>query len=76
MKRHPITEILFVRTPEFIASAVLSLILLYFLLVYDQIFIAKLVKLLPTLSDKKDGRRHRARHRIADLALSIYNHSD
>jgi predicted PurR-regulated permease PerM len=28
-------------------------ILLYFLLVYDQVFIAKLVKLLPTLSDKK-----------------------
>jgi predicted PurR-regulated permease PerM len=53
VKRHPITETLFVRTPEFVASAVLSLILLYFLLVYDQIFIAKLVRLLPTLSDKK-----------------------
>src|SRR5213078_1664155 len=53
VKRHPITETFFTRTPEFIASAVLSLILLYFLLVYDQAFIAKLVKLLPTLSDKK-----------------------
>src|SRR5437899_44672 len=53
LKRHPITEMLFMRTPEFAASAVLSLILLYFLLVYDQAFIAKLVKLLPTLSDKK-----------------------
>ncbi len=53
VKRHPITETLFMRTPEFISSAVLSLILLYFLLVYDQAFIAKLVKLLPTLSDKK-----------------------
>ena len=53
LKRHPIAEMLFMRTPEFIASAVLSLILLYFLLVYDQAFIAKLVKLLPTLSDKK-----------------------
>src|SRR6266850_2642835 len=53
VQRHPITETLFMRTPEFIASAVLSLILLYFLLVYDQAFIAKLVKLLPTLSDKK-----------------------
>jgi predicted PurR-regulated permease PerM len=53
VKRHPITEMLFMRTPEFIASAILSLILLYFLLVYDQTFIAKLVKLLPTLSDKK-----------------------
>src|SRR5215831_18599073 len=53
VKKHPITETFFVRTPEFIASAVLSIILLYFLLVYDQVFIAKLVKLLPTLSDKK-----------------------
>ena len=53
VKRHPITEMFFMRTPEFIASAVLSLILLYFLLLYDQAFIAKLVKLLPTFSDKK-----------------------
>src|SRR6266516_1717703 len=51
--RQPITEMFFMRTPEFIASAVLSLILLYFLLMYDQAFIAKLVKLLPTFSDKK-----------------------
>jgi predicted PurR-regulated permease PerM len=53
VKRHPITEIFFIRTPELVTSAVLSVILLYFLLVYDQTFIAKLVKLLPTLSDKK-----------------------
>jgi predicted PurR-regulated permease PerM len=53
VKRHPITEMFFIRTPEFIASAILLSILLYFLLVYDQVFIAKLVKLLPTLSDKK-----------------------
>lgn len=53
VKRHPITEMFFIRTPEFIASAILLSILLYFLLVYDQVFIAKLLKLLPTLSDKK-----------------------
>src|SRR5207248_3926980 len=41
VKRHPITEMFFMRTPEFIASAVLLSILLYFLLVYDQVFIAK-----------------------------------
>ena len=41
------------RTPDLIGSAVLLFILLYFLLVYDQVFIAKLIKLLPTLSDKK-----------------------
>jgi predicted PurR-regulated permease PerM len=53
VKKHPITDMFFMRTPEFIASGVLSVILLYFLLVYDQVFIAKLVKLLPTLSNKK-----------------------
>jgi hypothetical protein len=53
VKRHPITETFFTRTPEFVVSAVFLVILLYFLLVYDQVFIAKLVKLLPTLSDKK-----------------------
>jgi predicted PurR-regulated permease PerM len=53
VKRHPITEMFFMRTPELIASGLLLTILLYFLLVYDQAFIAKLVKLLPTLSDKK-----------------------
>jgi predicted PurR-regulated permease PerM len=53
VKRHPITEILYMRTPEFIASALLLLILLYFLLAYDGVFVAKLIKLMPTLSDKK-----------------------
>ncbi len=48
--RHPIIEMFLMRTPDLIASAVLLFILLYFLLVYDQVFIAKLVKLLPTLS--------------------------
>jgi predicted PurR-regulated permease PerM len=53
VKRRPITETLYVRTPEFITSLVLLLILLFFLLAYDGVFIAKLIKLLPTLSDKK-----------------------
>lgn len=53
VKRHPITEILYIGTPEFITSALLLLILLYFLLAYDGVFVAKLIKLMPTLSDKK-----------------------
>src|SRR5437588_869946 len=53
VKRHPITETLYVRTPEFVTSSVLLLILLYFLLAYDGVFIGKLIKLLPTLADKK-----------------------
>jgi predicted PurR-regulated permease PerM len=53
VKRHPITDMLFMRTPESVASLLLLLILLYFFLAYDGIFIAKLVKLMPTLADKK-----------------------
>ena len=78
VKRHPISEMLFVRTPEFVASAVLSLILLYFLLVYDQTFIAKLVKLLPTLSDKKtavgiahDIESHISRYLFTITAINV-----
>jgi len=73
VKRHPITEMLFLHTPEFVASAVLSLILLYFLLVYDQTFIAKLVKLLPTLSDKKAavGIAHDIESQISQYLFTI-----
>jgi predicted PurR-regulated permease PerM len=53
LKRHPLSDILFVRTPEVIASVVLMLILFYFLLAQHNVLTAKLVKLLPTLSDKK-----------------------
>ena len=73
VKRHPITETLVMRTPEFVASAVLSLILLYFLLVYDQAFIAKLVKLLPTLSDKKTavGIAHDIEEQISRYLFTV-----
>jgi predicted PurR-regulated permease PerM len=73
VKRHPITEMLFMRTPEFIASAVLLSILLYFQLVYDQVFIAKLVKLLPTLSDKKTavGIAHDIESQISRYLFTI-----
>jgi predicted PurR-regulated permease PerM len=53
VKRHPIFETFFARTPEVIAGAVLMLILFYFLLAQHNVFTAKVVKLLPTLSDKK-----------------------
>jgi predicted PurR-regulated permease PerM len=53
VKRHPISDMLFVRTPEVVASGVLLLILFYFLLAQHNVFTAKLVRLLPTLSDKK-----------------------
>lgn len=53
VKRHPITDMLVVRTPELLASMVLLLILLYFLLAYDGVFLGKLIRLLPSLADKK-----------------------
>ena len=40
-------------TPEVIVSAVLLLILVYFLLAYDGVFLGKIVKMLPKLTDKK-----------------------
>jgi len=73
VKRHPISEMFFTRTPEFISSAVLSVILLYFLLVHDQVFIAKLIKLLPTLSDKKTavGIAHDIESHVSRYLLTI-----
>ena len=53
VKKHSVTDFLYVQTPEFLISTVTLLILLYFLLAYDGVFLAKLIKLLPTLSDKK-----------------------
>jgi predicted PurR-regulated permease PerM len=53
VKRHPIADVLYLRTPELIVSTVMLIILLYFLLAYDGVFLTKLIKLLPTLADKK-----------------------
>ena len=53
VKRHPLTDILYVRGPEFVASVTLLLILLYFLLASDGVFLSKVIKLIPRLSDKK-----------------------
>jgi len=53
VKEHRFTEMLFEGTPEFLMSTVLFLILLYFLLAYDEIFLSKLIKTMPRLADKK-----------------------
>lgn len=53
VKSHPIANILFVRTPELVSGMVLLFVLLYFLLASDGVFLNKLIRLLPTLSDKK-----------------------
>ena len=53
VKRHSLIDVLYVQTPEVIASTVILLILLYFLLAYDGAFMLRVIKLLPKLSDKK-----------------------
>ena len=53
VKTHPIADILYVRTPEVVVGLALLIALLYFLLAYDGVFLTKLIKLLPTLADKK-----------------------
>lgn len=53
VKTHPIADILYVRTPELIMSGALLIILLYFLLANDGVFLTKLIKVLPTREDKK-----------------------
>ena len=53
VKRNALAEAFLTQTPEFIASSVVMLILLYFLLAYDGVFLAKLIKVSPRLKDKK-----------------------
>ncbi len=53
VKQHPVTDRLMAQTPELLVSALTTLILLYFLLAYDGVFLTKLIRLMPTLSDKK-----------------------
>lgn len=53
VKQHRLSDQLMVQTPELLISAVTMLILLYFLLAYDGVFLGKVIKLMPTLSDKK-----------------------
>ncbi len=53
VKPSRLTDSLYGRTQEFVLSTVLLLILLYFLLAYDEVFLSKLIKMMPRLEDKK-----------------------
>jgi predicted PurR-regulated permease PerM len=53
VKQHPLTDMLYLRTPELVFSTVLVIILLYFLLAYDGVFLGKIIRLTPRLADKK-----------------------
>ncbi|HTG45942.1 MAG TPA: AI-2E family transporter, partial [Verrucomicrobiae bacterium] len=53
VKHNALTEVFLTQTPEFLASAVVMLILLYFLLASDGVFLSKIIKLNSRLEDKK-----------------------
>lgn len=53
VKHNALTEIFLTQTPEFVASTVVMLILLYFLLASDGVFFSKIIKLNSRLEDKK-----------------------
>jgi len=52
VKKSALAEV-FSQGPEFVASTVVMLILLYFLLAYDGVFLNKIIKITPRLGDKK-----------------------
>jgi predicted PurR-regulated permease PerM len=53
VKRSAFAEAFFTQGPEFVASAVVMFILLYFLLAYDGVFLTKIIRVIPRLGDKK-----------------------
>jgi len=53
VKRSPVSEMFFIQGPEFVASTVVMLILLYFLMAYDGVFLTKIIRITPRLGDKK-----------------------
>jgi predicted PurR-regulated permease PerM len=53
VKHNALTDAFLAQTPEFIASGVVMLILLYFLLAYDGIFLTKIIRVIPRLTNKK-----------------------
>jgi predicted PurR-regulated permease PerM len=52
VKKNALAEV-FTQGPEFVASAVVMLILLYFLMAYDGVFLNKIIRITPRLGDKK-----------------------
>jgi predicted PurR-regulated permease PerM len=78
VKRSALADMFFTQGPEFIASAVLMFILLYFLLAYDGVFLTKIIRVTPRLDDKKravsimrDIETHISRYLITITAINI-----
>jgi predicted PurR-regulated permease PerM len=78
VKRSALAEAFFTQGPEFVASAVVMFILLYFLLAYDGVFLAKIIRVTPRLDDKKravsmmrDIEHHISRYLLTITAINI-----
>ncbi|HEX4630620.1 MAG TPA: AI-2E family transporter [Chthoniobacterales bacterium] len=78
VKRSALAEAFFTQGPEFVASAVVMFILLYFLLAYDGVFLAKIIRVTPRLDDKKravsmmrDVEEHISRYLLTITAINI-----
>jgi predicted PurR-regulated permease PerM len=78
VKRSALAEAFFTQGPEFVASAVVMFILLYFLLAYDGVFLAKIIRVTPRLDDKKravamvrDVEAHISRYLLTITAINI-----
>ena len=78
VKRSALAEVFFTQGPEFVASAVVMFILLYFLLAYDGVFLAKIIRVVPRLGDKKlavamvrDIEDHISRYLLTITAINI-----
>jgi predicted PurR-regulated permease PerM len=78
VKHSALSELFFTQGPEFVASAVVMFILLYFLLAYDGVFLTKIIKITPRLGDKKravsivrDIEAHISRYLLTITAINI-----
>ena len=78
VKRSALAEAFFTQGPEFVASAVVMFILLYFLLAYDGVFLAKIIRVTPRLDDKKRAvsmmrgvEEHISRYLLTITAINI-----
>jgi len=78
VKRSALAVAFFTQGPEFVASAVVMFILLYFLLAYDGVFLAKIIRVMPRLGDKKkavammrDIEDHISRYLLTITAINI-----
>lgn len=78
VKHSALSEVFLTQGPEFVASATLMFILLYFLLAYDGVFLDKVIRIAPRLEDKKralsimrDIESHVSRYLLTITAINI-----